>query len=29
VAWKNTRGNVIREVSSITYGHLRQMYDLV
>lgn len=28
-AWKNTRGNVIREVSSITYGHLRQMHDLV
>ncbi len=28
-AWKNTRGNVIREVSSIVYSHLRQMHDLV
>ncbi len=29
LAWKNTRGNVIREVSNLVYGHLRQRYDLV
>ena len=29
MAWKNTRGNVIREVSSIVYNHMRQMHDLV
>jgi beta-lactamase class A len=28
-AWQAARGNVIREVSSMVYGHLRQMYDLV
>lgn len=28
-AWKNSRGDVIREVSSIAYRHLRQMHDLV
>jgi beta-lactamase class A len=27
--WKNIRGDVIREVSNITYNHLRRMYDLV
>jgi beta-lactamase class A len=29
MAWQAARGNVIREVSNIVYGHLRQMYDLV
>ncbi|MBS1222166.1 MAG: beta-lactamase class [Proteobacteria bacterium] len=28
-AWQKARGDVIREVSNIVYGHLRQMYDLV
>ena len=28
-AWQKARGDVIREVSTIVYGHLRQMYDLV
>jgi beta-lactamase class A len=28
-AWQAARGNVIREVSSMVYAHLRQMYDLV
>lgn len=28
-AWKDSRGNVIRNVSSIVYRHMRQMYDLV
>ena len=28
-AWMNARGDVIREVSSIVYRHLRQMHDLV
>ncbi len=28
-AWQAARGDVIREVSSQVYGHLRQMYDLV
>ncbi len=27
--WKNIRGDVIREVSNLTYNHLREMYDLV
>ena len=27
--WQKARGDVIREVSNIVYGHLRQMYDLV
>lgn len=29
MAWQAARGNVIRDVSSIVYRHLRQMYDLV
>lgn len=29
MAWQAARGNVIRDVSSMVYGHLRQMYDLV
>ena len=29
MAWQAARGNVIRDVSSLVYGHLRQMYDLV
>jgi beta-lactamase class A len=28
-AWQAARGDVIREVSSMAYAHLRQMYDLV
>lgn len=28
-AWMNARGNVIRDISSMTYSHLRQTYDLV
>lgn len=28
-AWKNARGNVIRDVSSIVYDHMRRMHDLV
>ncbi len=28
-AWQRARGDVIREVSNIVYGHLRQTYDLV
>jgi beta-lactamase class A len=28
-AWKNARGDVIREVSNLTYAHLRQMHNLV
>ncbi|MFO1423994.1 MAG: serine hydrolase [Candidatus Competibacteraceae bacterium] len=28
-AWQAARGNIIRDVSSMVYGHLRQMYDLV
>lgn len=27
--WRSIRGDVIREVSNITYNHLRRMYDLV
>jgi beta-lactamase class A len=27
-AWQTARGNVIRDVSSIVYSHLRQLYDL-
>lgn len=29
MTWKNIRGNVIREVSNITYNHMRRLYDLV
>ncbi len=29
MAWQAARGNVIRSVSSMVYGHLRQTYDLV
>lgn len=28
-AWKNARGDVIREISSMTYDHLRQLHNLV
>lgn len=28
-AWKDSRGNVIRNVSSMVYRHMRQMYNLV
>ena len=28
-AWKDSRGDVIRNVSSMVYRHMRQMYDLV
>lgn len=27
--WQRARGNVIREVSNMTYAHLRELYDLV
>lgn len=27
--WKNTRGNVIREVSSLVYTHMQRMHNLV
>lgn len=29
MAWQAARGNVIRDVSSMVYSHLRQMHDLV
>jgi len=28
-AWKNARGDIIRDVSGIAYNHMRQMHDLV
>lgn len=28
-SWKNSRGNVIREVSSLVYTHMQQMHNLV
>ncbi len=28
-AWKDARGNIIRDVSSMTYNHLRQIHNLV
>ena len=29
MAWQAARGNVIRDVSSMVYSHLRQIHDLV
>ncbi|MFO1372866.1 MAG: serine hydrolase [Candidatus Competibacteraceae bacterium] len=29
LAWKNARGDVIREVSSLVYGHMRRLHNLV
>lgn len=29
LAWKDARGDIIREVSSMTYSHLRQIHNLV